>query len=233
MRQITIALILLGLLAAVAGPVAGEASAAPMLSKPPTIYMPAGGKVVTEINVSDDDVLGIIKQAIPVVADVVKDIAPTQVGGANAKVFATVASSVDTTGLSDAISGIKSIRVLIAKYPAGMSAEKFLNEFTKGAAKTGQFSKILTDFGTFPGAVGIYVLPNNAGCLGFAYDPRQHTAYAARVVGGIDVPKLIKWAGGIAKIAIDAKTKAGIDSQPEPAPTTVEPIAPPATTENK
>ena len=229
MRYIAAVVMLLALVVGMAVPVIAEVNAAPVLVSPPAIYMPAGGKVVTEINLSDDDVLGIIKQAIPVVADVVKDIAPPQAGGPNAKAFVAVAGTVDFTGLSDAISGIKNIRVLIVRYPAKVSAEKFLDEFSKGAAKAGQFNKILSDFGTFPGAVGVYALPGNAGCMGFAYDPRQHVAYAARVVGGVDVSKLIKWAGGIVKMVVGAKTQSVTEGEPATAPEAAEPIVPPAT----
>lgn len=233
MKLISMLCALLGLVAIMAAPVVGEVSAAPVLITPPVIYMPAGGKVVTEMNLSDDDVLGIIKQAIPVVADVAKDIAPKQVAGGDVKAFASVAGAIDFAGLSEAIAGIKSIRVLIAKYPAGVSAERFLAEFTKGTAKAGQFSKILTDFGTFPGSVGVYALPNNAGCMGFAYNPRQHVAYAARVVGGIDVPKLIKWAGGVAKLAVGAMTQPAVEGQPASSPNAAEPSVPPAAVESK
>lgn len=227
MRHIIIIMII-GL--ALAAPVVGESlSATTTLISPPAIYMPAGGKVVTEINVSDDDVLGVIKKAIPALADVAKDIAP-QAGKGDGNPITSIAGNVDLTGLSDAISGIKSVRVLIARYPVAVSAEKFLDEFNKGAAKAGHFSKILSDFGTFPGAVGLYALPNNEGCMGFAYDPRKHTAYAARVVGGIDVPKLIKWGGGIAKMFVGTKNQSSIETPP-PGVEPAEPIAPPAAVE--
>lgn len=227
MKRLAIIVVLLGMVFALAAPVVGEGmGAAPVLINPPAIYMPAGGKVVTEINISDDDVLGIIKQALPAVADVVKDIAPTQ--GGKGQVISMVAGTIDPTGLSDAISGIKNIRLLVVKYPSAVSAEKFLDEFSKGAAKAGQFSKILSDFGTFPGAVGVYALPNNAGCMGFAYIPKQQTAYVARVVGGVDVPKLIKWAGGIAKMAIGTRTQTTIENQPASVPETAEPATPSA-----
>lgn len=226
MRHALIVLLLVGWVFGVAVPGVAQASnVASTVTPPPAIYLPAGGNVVTEINVSDSDVLGIIKQAIPAVGDVVKDIAP-QVGGPDGKMAAAVASAADPAGLSQAIEGIKNVRFVIARYPASVSPQKFVAEFDKGAAKAGPFSKILSDFGFFPGAVAIYALPNNAGCMGFVYIPSERTVYAARVVGGLDVPKLIKWAGGIAKVVCGAHAASMIEqpvAQPAPASGTPEP----------
>lgn len=191
------------------------------LTSPPAIYLPAGGKVVTEINLSDDDVLGIIKESIPALADVAKDLVPLKMG-ANAEHAQALAEAIDITGLMEAIEGITNIRIVIARYPSRLSPERFVKEFSAGVAKAGQFNKVLTDFGFSPGAAGLYALPDNAGCMGFAYDPNSRTVYAARVVGGLDVPKLIKWAGDIAKLVFAR------ERTPAPTPETATP-APPAT----
>jgi hypothetical protein len=217
MRQTLMVVLLLGCVLAAAMPVVAAGGAATMIA-PPAIYMPSGGKVVTEINVSDDDVLGIIKQAIPAIGDAVKDLGlPTQPGSGDMNRVVAMAGAVDMQGLSEAIQGITNVRLLVVRYPGRVSPEKFVDEFTVGAAKAGQFNKIATDFGMFPGALGVYALPNNAGCMGFVYIPDQRTAYAVRVVGGVDVPKLIKWGGGIAKLALTAKTRVPVP-EPEPQP---------------
>jgi len=214
---------------AIAGSCAAQGEGAKTgVTPPPAIYLPAGGKVVTEINLSDDDVLGIIKDSIPAAAGVAKDLVAVKMG-ANPEAAEAMSSAIDTTGLMEAISGITNVRVLIARYPSGMSPERFVKEFSAGVAKAGQFHKVLTDFGFSPGAAGLYALPDNAGSMAFAYDPNSHTAYAARVVGGLDVPKLIKWGGNIAK----AFMTSGVKHQPESEGALVPPEAAPPATENQ
>jgi hypothetical protein len=196
------------------------------VASPPAIYLPAGGKVVTEINLSDSDVLGIIKESIPALADVARELLPLKMG-ASPEAAEAIVNAIDVTGLMEAINGITNVRVVIAKYPSKISPERFVKEFNAGVAKAGQFNRILTDFGFSGGAAGLYALPDNQGTIGFAYDPGQRTAYAARVVGGLDVPKLIKWAGNVAK-TIGVQRQSAVEEAPEEAPETPNP-APPAT----
>ena len=221
MRRLFIVSVALIALWALCLPAVAQTENAATPTAPPAIYLPVGGKVVTEINVSDDDVLGIIKQAIPMVNDIVKDIASTKTKNPDVScdpqftMVMGIAGTVDMHGLSEAIAGVKNVRVLIVKYPRNISPERFLSECGDGVQKAGPFRKILSDYGNFPGAVAIYALPENAGCMGFAYDSYAKTAYAVRVVGGVDIPKLIKWAGGIAKNAIlqDVEKIQEIDSE--------------------
>lgn len=234
MRQTLMVVLLLGCVLAAAMPVVaadGGGGGAATVIAAPAIYLPAGGKVVTEVNLSDDDVLGIIKQALPAVGEVVKEIVGQENVGGKAGMVAGLAGMVDTKELSEAIEGIKNIRLLVVRYPRLVTPEKFIEQFSAGVAKAGPFNKIVSDFGMFPGALALYALPNNAGCMGFAYIPAQRTAYAVRVVGGVDVPKLIKWGGGIAKMVLTARAKV---AQPEGAPqpnTSEEP--PPAAVQEK
>lgn len=189
---------------------------------PPVINMPTGGKVVTEINLSDNDVLGIIKQSIPAVADVLKELAPAFAQRAGAPDNLDFAKMINLDEFSQAISGVKDVRVLIARYPKTMTPQRFLAEFTAGVAKTGRFNKTVSDSGFFPGSVGMFSAPDNGGIIGFAYNPQEHTAYMIRVVGGLDMPKLIRWSGQIAKMfvgartGIEEKTPAQVPSEPSP-----------------
>lgn len=171
------------------------------MTPPPAIYLPYGGKIVTEINLSDDDVLGIIKQSIPALADVARELLPLKFG----EKAEAVAGAIDVTDLMQAIGGVTNVRIVIAKYPSKISPERFLKEFDAGVTKAGRFNKVLTDFGFCGGAAGLYALPGNAGCMGFTYDPAERTVYAARVVGGLDVPRLIRWIGNIAKVGLSAE----------------------------
>lgn len=197
MKTISVVFLASALAFAIAIPSIAQSEVAP----PPAIYLPYGGKIVTEINVSDEDVLGIVKQSIPALADVAKQLLPLRFGE-NAQ---AVSEAIDVHDLMQAIEGITNVRIIIAKYPSKISPERFVNEFNVGVAKAGSFNKVLTDFGLSGGAAGLYVLPENAGCIAFAYDPSERTVYAARVVGGLDVPKLIKWVGNVAKAALCAQ----------------------------
>jgi len=193
------------------------------LIPPPPIYLPAGGTVVTEVNLSDNDVLGIIKQAIPAAADALKNIAAGIDQSNNPEMAWTrVVNQVDIQGLLDAVQGIKDIRAIMVRYPGGMTPRKFMSEFDSGVGKIGPFSKILSDTAFSNGAAAIYAQPDNVGYMAFAYDPNQHTAYVARVVGFVDVPKLIQWVGDVAKLVVNAQ-KHEVASQ-----NTGAPVPPPA-----
>jgi len=173
------------------------------LIPPPAINIPYGGKIVTEINIGEDNILGIIKQMIPAAAEMARDFAaPSESASAspeqrpvpgNLLATAAAAGSVDVAGLMDAISGIKGVRFIVAKYPMKMNPEQVLAQFDKGAAKSGAFTKIASDFAMFPGAFALYAQPNNGGYLVLAYEPQQKTVYGARIVGFADVGKLVEW----------------------------------------
>ncbi len=166
------------------------------LIPPPAIHMPFGGKIITELNVSDQDVLGIIKQAIPAAKEAVDEIVKqSQEQGGNVHGMLAMASQMDVEGLMQAIDGISNIRVLVVSYGRSITPAQFIDEFSAGVAKIGSFSKILSDVGQSPVAFAIYAQPDNAGYMMIAYDPSERQAYAARVVGFVDVPALIKWGG--------------------------------------
>lgn len=177
------------------------------LIAPPAIYMPYGGKVVTEVNLSDDDVLGIVKQAIPAAAEAIKDVV-AKTGdqpGSTLPPQVMMAASIDIQGLMEAISGITNVRILGVRYGRRMPREEFLDQFNAGVAKAGKFSRIMMDIGQSPGAVAVYAQPDNAGYIGVMYNPDSGEAYAARVVGFVDVPKLIKWGGTIAAMFVGVR----------------------------
>lgn len=212
MRRIVISLSFVVFMIAVAL----SANVAAEVVVPPAINMPAGGKIVTEINLSDNDVLGIVKQSIPALADVLKELAPTIAQRAGAQNNPGWAKLISLEEFSQAISGVRDVRVLIARYPKMMTPERFLSEFSAGVAKTGQFNKIVSDFGFFPGSMAMFAAPENAGIIAFAYNPEEHTAYAVRVVGGLDVPKLIHWSGQIAKMFVAVRSEVQVEPPAQP-----------------
>ncbi len=200
--------------------VVGISVSAADINPPPAIYMPWGGKLVMELNVSDDDVLGIVKQAIPALADVIQDInqsADPRKADFLSGIIAA-AGEADLQSLSSAIEGITNVRVVEMKYSRKISAESFIDEFTKGVAKSGPYKRVLMDIAHTRGATASYMLPDNAGFIGFAYIPQDRTAYAVRVVGGINVEDILKFAGSITKAVISHSQTPGEpeDSGEEP-----------------
>lgn len=207
MNRSLVMLAVLGLVACRSVSAAETEAASGRLIPPPSIYIPHGGTIVTEINVSDDDVLGIIKQIVPAAAEVARGVvAEMAKGGVSAKagigigVPLAFATQLDVEGLMAAVGGIERIRVIIARYDREIDAKTFMAEFDSGVAKAGTFSKVLGDTGFIPGAAGIYAAPGNASYIGFAYVPREHALYAARIVGFVDVPGLTRWIGNAVKM---------------------------------
>ncbi len=178
---------------------AGALPVAADVVSPPAIHLPAGGRIVTEVNLSDKDVLGIAKASIPALGGVLKELAPAIIQKAELPQDVDLVDLINLEEFSQAISEVKDVRLLVARYPKTMTPERFASEFAMGVAKTGTFNKTLSDTGFFPGSIGVFSAPDNSGIIMFAYHPDERTAYAARVVGGVDVPKLIRWGGRIAK----------------------------------
>ncbi len=177
------------------------------LIPPPAIYIPHGGTIVTEINVSDDDVLGIVKQVLPVAADAAREIVGDlmergldQGAGRRMGVPLALVAELDVEGLLEAVGGIQRVRVIVARYGRKIDAATFMNEFDAGVAKAGTFSKVLGDMEGVPGAVGIYAAPGNESYIGFVYDSRQRELYAMRIVGFVDVPALTQWVAKAVKL---------------------------------
>ncbi len=167
------------------------------LIAPPAIPLPYAGRTVTEINISDADLLGVIKQLIPSIGEVLANVAPMAGRELDAKgvpsAAAAAAASLDFKGLSDAISGITNVRVVATVYSRNLGQEELIKDLDNGVTKLGKFSRIISDFAMMPGAMALYAQADNGGYVGYAYDSKSRVLYAARVVGFVDVPKLTKW----------------------------------------
>lgn len=198
-----------------------QVSAAPAgLIAPAAVHMPYGGTVVTEINITDNDVLGIIKRTIPAVGDILKTMAQGEDSSGNLEdnplpLFANL----DMRQLSEAINDVHSVRILVIRYGRKIPAAQFVREFDAGVAKTGTFSRVLSDVAMLPGATGLYAESDNKGYIGFSYDQQGKTAYAVRMMGSIDVEKLVGWIGDIFKQIQERSQSDEQDSSDEdPAP---------------
>lgn len=176
---------------AFAAPVVPDAGIIP----PPAIYIPYGGTITTEINFSDNDILGIAKQLITATAETADDMfgaakqrheQPSEVVG--------ILSSLNLATLSEAINGVKGVRVIVAKYTTNITPSEMMRQFTGGVAKAGNFTKVISDQTFIPGTAALFAQEGNGGFIGFAYDSKQHMLYAARIVGSVDIAKITDWA---------------------------------------
>jgi len=179
------------------------------LIPPPAIHIPYGGKIVTDINFSDSDVLGIVKQVLPSIGNLIVEVLPRAIdaGGTHAKGAAelgTVLSSLNFKELSEAISGIKNIRAIVAVYGNNVSPDRMLEQWDRGVAKIGTFSRVVSDIAMLNGAFALYAQPDNSGYIGFAYEPGSKVLYAVRIVGFVDVAKITKWAADAARLLMGA-----------------------------
>jgi len=176
--------------------------------QPPEILAPPGGTLVTEINLSDSDVLGMLKQAIQGFAQSAAG-SPGELGMA--------LKSMDLNTLAEAIQGVKSLRVMQFKLGAGSEPGKIL-DFYQGqlmpAEGTSGWSRILYDTSMVPkGAVAIY---SRAGqdFFGVGADGAGKRAFVFRTSGFVDVPKFATWLGGAAKFAAQMEAKKPVQPTP-------------------
>lgn len=161
---------------------------------PPAIHVPAGGTIVTEINVSDSDILGIVKQAVPTFVNTIgSSLQGAQLPAKETHDLAML-KALDMVGLIDAIKGITNVRFLIVGYQQHSDAQTFLSQFNHGVEKIGNFKKVASDFAFMPGAFALYTQPDNGGYIGVLYDAQSGVAYIGRVVGSVDIVKLSQWA---------------------------------------
>lgn len=192
------------------------------LVAPPPVHLPYGAKVVTELNFSNADVLGLIREMLPAMTDLVKLIASSGIDFSNPsgmRIPPEAVSKLDFSPLSEAIEGITNLRILVANYRHPQSSGDVTSFFDAAAAKAGAASKIMSDASNslMPGAAALYALPDGGGYIGYAYDAARGRLVAGRVNGKVDVARLVKWAGETAKTLFLAATSPQPDaSEPQP-----------------
>ncbi|MCE5322587.1 hypothetical protein LLG46_04630 [bacterium] len=172
-------------------PPPGEAAG---LIPPPAINIPYGGTIIVEVNISDDNILGIIKQTIPAVAAALDEV-QKESDQENAELPGQISliSNLQLKTLGEVIDSIKGVRLVVAKYNKNVVLSDLIHNFEKGLAKVGTYSKVASGLDILPGAAGLYAEAGNAGYVGFAYDSHERMLYAVRVIGSMDVSKLAAW----------------------------------------
>ncbi len=231
MRRFLVAVLILSAAVTCFASSAFGAAAAGTLIKPWALNIPYGANITTEVNLTENDLLPTLKSMIPMIGDLAKMGAAqglsavpgmggsmgAGVGEMGAQMMAGM-DNLDTTQLAAALDGVKAVRLLVGTYPRHSTPKDFQMEFEKGLVKMGTFSKVMGNIQDT--AVGIYAQSNNGGYVGYTYDPKKGTIMAARLVGSLDIQKIMNWVMEMAKQSAE---------KPAPAPTPEpEPAAPPA-----
>lgn len=197
------------------------------IATPPQIMMPYGSDVVTEVYISDDDLLKVIKGFVPMIGDLAKgglrqnvEAVVGQQAGTQGPNVSAVLDTLDLKPLSEAIEGVKSIRILVANYPGKVQKKELLSALDSGAKKIGTFKRIISDVQFTNGVVAVYAQEQNKGYLAYMYEPKSKTLYAGRLVGFLDIQKIISW-------GMELATKT-MTAPPTPTETTTEPSTTPA-----
>jgi hypothetical protein len=175
-------------------PTPGEAAGG--VVTPAALHLPYNAKVQTELNFSNNDVLGLIKELLPAIGELVK--VGATAGGPIAmehgsKLPPEALAKLDLKPLAEALDGITSFRFLAARYREGVPANEVMALFNSGAAKAGDFNRIVTDFSMGPGVVAVYAQPEGAGFIVYGYNAKDGMIRAARLTGRMDVAKLMTW----------------------------------------
>ncbi|MGQ9454588.1 MAG: hypothetical protein ACUVRS_06865 [Armatimonadota bacterium] len=191
------------------------------LIPPPAIMIPSGAKLLTELNISDKDLLGVIKQMIPAIGEVVTTVAPmaaghdVTTGGVD---LLRVVQKIDFQALADAISGIRHVRILNVTYARQLDIPGLLGQLDSGVSKLGQFSRVVADVGGItPGLLAIYAQSDGDGYIGYAYEPGSRKLYAFRILGSADIQKFIKWGTDVIKTVVGGLAKPSSESTKTPA----------------
>lgn len=188
------------------------------LIAPPPIYTPFDGTTVTEVHVTDNDVLGIIKQVIPVIGQALKE-SSTSSMLSSFSLRASAVTMVDLNPLIEAINGVKDVRFIVVQYNRQLDINQLPKQLEAGVAKIGAFSKIASDFSR-PSS-GVFALysqssaEGSGGLVGYMYQPNTRQLIAARVIGSVDFAKLTKWAIDSAKTVHSTLTPATSEAQPQ------------------
>lgn len=186
------------------------------VSSPPEIQTPPGATLVTEINISDQDVLGMIKQAIPAFAQ----------ASAGAKgSWGDTLKNIDLNTLAEAIEDVRGVRATQFKLGAGAAPDKILTFYQGQLDPADGWSRILYDTSMVKNGVVAVYSRGGQDFFAVSVDAGKQTAFVVRTVGFVNVPKLAAWAGKSARFFMEAKDRAvaaasAAKSQTAPKPAT-------------
>ncbi|MBI2842071.1 MAG: hypothetical protein HYX78_01580 [Armatimonadetes bacterium] len=176
----------------------------------PEIAAPPGGTLITELNLSEADILGMIKQALPAFSQAV----------ANASgEFGTMLQKLDLNTLAEAIAGIRQIHAMQFKLDPNVKPDVIMSFYQDQFSPEQGWNRVLYDASKGPkGAAAVYARSGQE-FFGIGVDSAKQRAFAVRTVGFVDVPKLAAWSGQAIKVFSEMKPK------PKPKPEAAKPPA--------
>lgn len=170
----------------------------PMLDVQPVIPAMQGTTLITEVNMSDRDILGMVKQGLTGFAQGAE--------GAKGDVGEAL-KAMDLNQFVEAIDGVKAVRVMQFKLVPGTKAAQVLGFYEQQFAPTDGWTRILYDTSMVPKTVIAAYTRGGQEFMIIGVTPTKNRLYIARTVGTVDVPKLANWAGKVAKYGAEEEAK--------------------------
>ena len=176
---------------------------------PPELETPPGTTLVTELNLTDSDILGMIKQAIPAFVQSSQ--------GAKGE-MGDFLKNVDLNALVLAIEDVKVVRAMQFRMGPATTPTGVLGFYQSKFSATDGWTRVLYDTSMVKkGAVAVYSRGNQE-FVAVGTDPVKKTVFAVRTVGFVNVPVLAAWAGKSMKYfsEMEAKEKAKFAAAKKP-----------------
>jgi hypothetical protein len=172
------------------------------------IPAPQGATMITEINMSETDVLGMIKAAIPAFAQ--------SAAGAQGEIGDFI-KQLDLGTFSAAIEGVQQVRVMQFAVPKTTSLTKTFDFYQEKLPSSDGWSRIAYDASMAPSMAGAVYVRDGKDFFSVGLDLKKGRLIVARTAGFIDVPKMASWFGNAISVfsKMEAKKQA---AQPKPKP---------------
>ena len=166
----------------------------------PDIPMPQDTALLTEINLSENDLLGMAKEALAAFAASSK--------GAKGEVGQMIAAA-DLDTLLAAIKDLKAVRAVQFQLPENYTADDLLGFYQSELTTEQGWSRIIYDKSMMPkGAAAVYTRSGEE-YFTVGIEPTKQRAYAIHAVGSVDIVKMGSWLGGVMKKFSELKTTPG------------------------
>ncbi|MCE5322303.1 hypothetical protein LLG46_03185 [bacterium] len=159
--------------------------------KAPTFVLPSGAVLDTEINLAENDLLGMVKQALPSFAkgfgDAGGDLGP-------------IIKMLDLNGLASAVQGVTALRLTKFKLPKSADSYRMMQFFESQVPPTKGWDRVLYSTTLVKDSTIAMYTQSGKTYLGFMLSPKGSDCYAVGTVGFVDIPKITSWAGSALKI---------------------------------
>lgn len=178
--------------------------------KTPAFILPSGAVLDTEINFSENDLLGMVKQALPSFAKGFGDS-----GGE----LGAIVSMLDLNGLASAVQGITALRLTKFKLPESAEKDKTLQFFESQVPPTKGWDRVLYSTTLVKDSTIAMYTKSGKTYLGVMLSPKGGDCYAVGTVGFVDIPRITSWAGSALKMITkmdDEEDKAFLEGKQTP-----------------